>query len=90
MPSASNKRKTKIVESIVAARRNLKTEINWAEKKMKKLLSRYEAGLKRWTLKGNQKVESKKLQGFASNSARHKKLLGHINRMKTQLKELGK
>lgn len=94
MPSAKNCRKPKMVDSSIAARRNLKSEINWAEKKMKKLLARHEAGTKRWTLDKGPKgrVERKELnqtQGIMPDSKRHKGLIAHIDRMKSRLKELG-
>lgn len=93
MPSAKNKRKPKVIDSKIIARRNFKREIKYAEKKMAKLIGRNEKGLVRWTtdiVKGKEtKVELKKLQGYAKGSERHKRVQSHIDRMKGRLKELG-
>lgn len=91
MPSVKNKRAKKVSKKPENRLRRMATEISRCEKKLAKLLGRYESGIKRWTLnkKGN-KVDRKlnKLQGIVTESKRHKALHDHIASMKNHLQKL--
>ena len=85
------KGKTKRVKNRDTAgnkQRRIKTEIKKCQKKLDKLLKLHEDGKKRWTLdrKGN-KIDRKinRTQGIISGSKRHKNLLEHIVRLKSQV-----
>lgn len=83
MPKKGKTGKTKVRNTENNRVRKIKAEIHKCEKKLKKLLARFEDGKKRWKWKGRKVKEPiNKLQGIAPNSKRHEKLNAHISSLK--------
>jgi hypothetical protein len=77
---SSGKAKIRNIESNRIMR--IKREIRNCEKKLKKLLARFEEGKSRWKWKGRKKELVEKRQGIAPNSKRHERLEAHIKSLR--------
>jgi hypothetical protein len=74
--------KTKIRNTASNRIMKIKREIRKYEKKLKKLLARFEEGKSRWKWKGKKKELIEKRQGIVPGSKRHERLEAHIESLR--------